>query len=88
MLQGGHHPELGLKFYVDLFRELKGLYPNLKLHSLGPPEIAHITKLEKSTHTEVFKVEVYKVPELYKVPDVYNVPEINKVPEVDKVPDV
>jgi cyclic dehypoxanthinyl futalosine synthase len=55
LLQGGHHPDLGLKFYVDLFRELKSLYPNLKLHSLGPPEIAHITKLEKSTHTEVLK---------------------------------
>jgi cyclic dehypoxanthinyl futalosine synthase len=25
----------------------------LKLHALGPPEIAHITKLEKSTHKEV-----------------------------------
>ena len=53
LLQGGHHPDLGLKYYVDLFRELKRLYPNLKLHSLGPPEIAHITKLEKSTHREV-----------------------------------
>jgi len=53
LLQGGHHPQLGLKFYVDLFRELKSLYPHLKLHALGPPEIAHITKLEKSTHTEV-----------------------------------
>ncbi len=55
LLQGGHHPELGLKFYTDLFRELKSLYPQLKLHSLGPPEVAHITKLEKSTHTEVLK---------------------------------
>lgn len=53
LLQGGHHPALGLKFYVDLFKELKKLYPSLKLHALGPPEIAHITKLEKSTHTEV-----------------------------------
>lgn len=53
LLQGGHHPELGLKFYTGLFKELKSLYPNLKLHALGPPEIAHITKLEKSTHTEV-----------------------------------
>jgi cyclic dehypoxanthinyl futalosine synthase len=53
LLQGGHHPDLGLTFYVDLFRELKSLYPNLKLHALGPPEIAHITKLEKSTHTKV-----------------------------------
>ncbi len=56
LLQGGHHPELGLSFYVDLFKELKQLYPNLKLHALGPPEIAHITKLEKSTHTEVLQV--------------------------------
>lgn len=55
LLQGGHHPDLGLQFYCDLFRELKALYPNLKLHALGPPEIAHITKLEKSTHTEVLQ---------------------------------
>ena len=55
LLQGGHHPDLGLQFYIDLFKELKNLYPNLKLHALGPPEIAHITKLEKSTHTEVLQ---------------------------------
>ncbi len=53
LLQGGHHPDLGLSFYTDLFSTLKKLYPNLKLHALGPPEIAHITKLEKSTHLEV-----------------------------------
>jgi cyclic dehypoxanthinyl futalosine synthase len=53
LLQGGHHPELGLSFYVNLFRELKQLYPNVKLHALGPPEVAHITKLEKSTHRDV-----------------------------------
>ncbi|MCX6166375.1 MAG: dehypoxanthine futalosine cyclase [Sphingobacteriales bacterium] len=55
LLQGGHHPDLGLTFYVDLFKELKNLYPNLKLHALGPPEIAHIAKLEGLSHTEVLK---------------------------------
>lgn len=55
LLQGGHHPDLGLQFYCDLFSELKSLYPNLKLHALGPPEIAHVTKLENSTHREVLK---------------------------------
>ncbi len=55
LLQGGHHPDLGLDFYTNLFRQLKELYPNLKLHALGPPEIAHITKLSKSTHYEVLK---------------------------------
>jgi cyclic dehypoxanthinyl futalosine synthase len=53
LLQGGHHPNLGLKFYTDLFRQLKSRFPQLKLHTLGPPEIAHICKLEKKSHREV-----------------------------------
>src|SRR5580693_4851185 len=53
LLQGGHHPELGLSFYTTLFRQLKELYPALKLHTLGPPEVAHISKLEKKSHREV-----------------------------------
>ena len=55
LLQGGHHPDLGLTYYVDLFKELKSLYPNLKLHALGPPEIAHVAKLEKASHEEVLQ---------------------------------
>jgi cyclic dehypoxanthinyl futalosine synthase len=53
LLQGGHHPDLGLDFYVNTFRQIKQEYPTIKLHTLGPPEVAHITKLEKSTHREV-----------------------------------
>jgi len=53
LLQGGHHPDLGLSFYCELFAELKSIYPTLKLHALGPPEIAHICKLENMSHTEV-----------------------------------
>ncbi len=55
LLQGGHHPELGLQFYVDTFRAIKAEFPDIRLHALGPPEVAHITKLEKSTHAEVLK---------------------------------
>ena len=55
LLQGGHHPELGLDYYSRLFKELKSLYPKLKLHALGPPEIAHICKMEQKSHTEVLK---------------------------------
>jgi len=55
LLQGGHHPDLGLSYYTNLFKELKKLFPKLKLHALGPPEVAHITKLEGSTHTDVLK---------------------------------
>jgi cyclic dehypoxanthinyl futalosine synthase len=55
LLQGGHHPELGLDFYTKTFRQIKQEFPTIKLHALGPPEVAHITKLEKSTHHEVLK---------------------------------
>jgi cyclic dehypoxanthinyl futalosine synthase len=37
-------PRSGPDFYADLFRQLKERYPNLKLHALGPPEIAHISQ--------------------------------------------
>lgn len=53
LLQGGHHPDLGLDYYTQLFKDIKMMFPNIKLHALGPPEVAHITKLEKSTHREV-----------------------------------
>lgn len=53
LLQGGHHPDLGLNYYVETFSKLKELYPTLKLHALGPPEIAHIAKIDELTHTEV-----------------------------------
>lgn len=50
LLQGGHHPELGLDYYTTLFKQLKELYPNLKLHALGPPEVAHICKVSGVSH--------------------------------------
>ena len=53
LLQGGHHPQLGLDFYTKTFRQIKQEYPHLKLHALGPPEVAHICKLEKMSHHDV-----------------------------------
>jgi cyclic dehypoxanthinyl futalosine synthase len=55
LLQGGHHPNLGLQFYADTFRQIKAEFPSIKLHTLGPPEIAHIAKLEKMSHHDVLK---------------------------------
>jgi cyclic dehypoxanthinyl futalosine synthase len=53
LLQGGMNPLLGIDFYVDLFSSLKKMYPTLKLHALGPPEIVFLAKREKLTYTEV-----------------------------------
>ncbi len=55
LLQGGMHPKLGLAFYTDLFSELKNRYPNVKLHALGPPEVAFLAKKERMTFREVLE---------------------------------
>ncbi len=45
LLQGGMHPKLGIEFYAELFSTLKSLYPTVRLHSLGAPEVSHIAKV-------------------------------------------
>ncbi len=55
LLQGGHHPDLGLDFYVGIFREIKEMFPQIKLHALGPPEIHHIATLGNYTYEYVLK---------------------------------
>lgn len=53
LLQGGLHPRLGLDSYVKLFSQLKALYPQVKLHALGPAEVHYIAKLESCSYREV-----------------------------------
>ena len=55
LLQGGMHPHLGIDFYTNLFSGLKQRYPNLRLHALGPPEIVHLSKMDKLSYSEVLE---------------------------------
>jgi len=55
LLQGGLHPHYGLDFYARLFRELKKRFPTLKLHALGPPEVAHIAQLENLSYRKTLE---------------------------------
>ena len=48
LMQGGHHPDLGIDYYEDLFRSIKARYP-IYLHALSPPEIQHIARRSKLT---------------------------------------
>lgn len=45
LLQGGLHPKLDIRFYERLFSDLKHLFPQIKLHALGAPEVAHIARI-------------------------------------------
>lgn len=47
LLQGGMHPQLGIEYYEDLFGNLKRLYPSVRLHALGAPEIAFLADKAK-----------------------------------------
>ena len=49
LLQGGMHPALRIDFYEELFRELKARYPQVRLHALGAPEVAHIARISSLT---------------------------------------
>ena len=51
LMQGGHHPDLGIDYYEDLFSSIKARYP-IHLHALSPPEIQHIARRSKLTISE------------------------------------
>ncbi|HEU5206203.1 MAG TPA: cyclic dehypoxanthinyl futalosine synthase [Gaiellaceae bacterium] len=51
LMQGGHHPDLGIDYYEDLFTSIKARY-KIHLHALSPPEIQHIARRSKLTVPE------------------------------------
>lgn len=55
LLQGGLHPKLSIDFYEKLFADLKRIYPDVRLHALGPPEIAWLAKRDKISFMEVLE---------------------------------
>ena len=55
LLQGGLHPKLGIDFYEELFSTLKSLYPQVRLHALGAPEVAHIARISGLTTLDTLK---------------------------------
>jgi cyclic dehypoxanthinyl futalosine synthase len=48
LMQGGHHPDLGIDYYEDLFRSIKARY-KIHLHALSPPEVQHIARRSRLT---------------------------------------
>ena len=55
LMQGGLNPNLPLKFYTDLLREIKKHFPMVQIHSFSAPEIVYLAKIEGLTIEEVIK---------------------------------
>ena len=55
LMQGGHHPELGVEWFEDLLGDIKSRWPDLHLHAMSPPEIEHLSRVSKITTQEVLE---------------------------------
>ena len=41
LMQGGHHPDLDLDWYLDLLRHIRGTFPSINIHAFSPSEFIH-----------------------------------------------
>jgi cyclic dehypoxanthinyl futalosine synthase len=44
LMQGGHHPKLGLEWYINLLQHIREKYPHVNIHGFSPPEFQHFAE--------------------------------------------
>lgn len=45
LLQGGHHPKLGIDFYLNMLSHMREKYPHINIHGFSPPEFNHFSEV-------------------------------------------
>ena len=45
LLQGGHHPGLGIEHYLGLLTHIRAKYPQINIHGFSPPEFQHFSQV-------------------------------------------
>jgi len=55
LMQGGHHPDLSLDWYLDLLGHLREKFPNLNVHGFSPSEFIHFRKVFDLPLTEIIR---------------------------------
>ena len=53
LMQGGHHPKLGIGYYLDLLNHLREKYPQVNVHAFSPPEFNHFAQVFRMPLREV-----------------------------------
>ena len=66
LLQGGHHPKLGIDYYLNLLQYIHRNYPQVNVHGFSPPEFYHFA--------EVFGLSVEEVLRRFKEAGLGSVP--------------
>lgn len=66
LMQGGHHPKLGIEYYLDLLRYIRERFPQVNIHGFSPPEFCHFA--------EVFRMPVAEVIRQFKQAGLGSIP--------------
>lgn len=53
LLQGGHHPKLGIEHYLTMLSHIREKYPHINVHGFSPPEFQHFAEVFKMPLREV-----------------------------------
>jgi cyclic dehypoxanthinyl futalosine synthase len=53
LLQGGHHPDLNLDWYLAMLHHIREKYPHINVHGFSPPEFNHFAEVFKMPLREV-----------------------------------
>jgi cyclic dehypoxanthinyl futalosine synthase len=53
LMQGGHHPKLGIDYYLGLLSHLREKYPRVNVHGFSPPEFNHFAEVFQMSLREV-----------------------------------
>jgi cyclic dehypoxanthinyl futalosine synthase len=56
LLQGGHHPDLPLSYYLDLIAAIQRAAPEVHLHLFSPTEIDHIASVSGKCWEDVLQL--------------------------------
>ena len=66
LLQGGHHPKLGIDYYLNLLGYLRLNFPQVNIHGFSPPEFTHFA--------EVFGLPVVEVIRQFQTAGLGSIP--------------
>jgi cyclic dehypoxanthinyl futalosine synthase len=66
LMQGGHHPKLGLEWYVGLLHHIREKYPHINIHGFSPPEFQHFAETFQMPLREV--ISIFKEAGLGSIP--------------------
>src|ERR1043166_10218931 len=66
LMQGGHHPKLGIDYYLNLLQYIRANFPGVNIHGFSPPEF--------NPFAEVFKMPVEAVIRRFKEAGLGSIP--------------